>query len=185
MIGPAARLIGGTFLERGLITHDQLERALQAQLLTGQLLGEILVARGWITRMELADALAEHWRNRADAAAAPLGENNVFDLDRWREQVERAKAEAPPTADEAESGATEPETVPVHSFVALAQTPDRYRLIECEGAPPAVGERIELPGLEGTFAVFRQGRSPLPLDDRPCVFVEYVVRSSPSLAAAV
>ncbi len=162
MGGPAARLIGGMFLERGLISHDQLEIALETQHLTGQLLGEILVAHGWITRMDLADALAEHWRDK-DAAAAV--DDNVFDLDHWREQVERAH-DAP---------------VPAASFVALAQTPGRYRLIECEGTVPQIGDRIELPGLEDTFMVFRQVPSPLPLDDRPCIYVEAAPRTGGAL----
>ncbi len=170
MGGPAARLIGGMFLERGLISHDQLEIALETQHLTGQLLGEILVAHGWITRMDLADALAEHWRDR-DAAAAAV-DDNVFDLDHWREQVERANAVPSPAVSETDTGAAEPGPVSASSFVVLAQTPGRYRLIECEGSVPQVGDRIQLPGLEGSFIVFRHGRSPLPRDDRPCVYVE-------------
>ena len=40
-----------------LISEQQLEQALGAQQETGQFLGEILVAHGWLTRAALGDAL--------------------------------------------------------------------------------------------------------------------------------
>ena len=175
MVGPAARLIGGTFLERGLISPDQLESALEAQHLTGQLLGEILVAQGWITRLELADALAEHWRSRDTAAATTVpvaDDDNVFDFERWKNDVDRAQPMAPLTTSEAE-----PETRAPARFLALAPTPGRYRLIEHDGPNPETGACIELSGLEGSFRVVRQGQSPLPCDSRPCVYLEQVHRT--------
>jgi hypothetical protein len=119
--------------------------------------------------MELADALAEHWRAR-DAAAAAVGDN-VFDLDEWREQVDRANAEvAPVPGDRGAEADSEP--VPAPSFLALAATTGRYLLIECDGPVPGVGDRIALTGLDGSFTIVRHGCSPLPLDARPCVCVE-------------
>ena len=56
-----ARLVGALFVERGLLTDEQLERALELQAETGDLLGEILVTEFDISRIELASVLAEQW----------------------------------------------------------------------------------------------------------------------------
>jgi hypothetical protein len=49
-------------------------------------------------------------------------------------------------------------------------TPTGYRLQEREGAPPAVGETIDL-GEFGRQEVQKVGASPLPGDARPCAFL--------------
>jgi len=60
-------------------------------------------------------------------------------------------------------------------YVAFVQTDDGYRVVDCDGAPPFLGQVIELPGEEGTMLrVARLGRSPLPFDDRPCAYLEPV-----------
>ncbi len=41
-----------------LISDRQLEEALEEQHATGQFLGEILIARGWVARTAIRDALA-------------------------------------------------------------------------------------------------------------------------------
>jgi hypothetical protein len=51
------RLLGQILIEMGLISEEQLERGLEAQRGTGQYLGEILIAHGWITRRAIGDAL--------------------------------------------------------------------------------------------------------------------------------
>jgi hypothetical protein len=59
--------------------------------------------------------------------------------------------------------------------VAFASTPRGYRLVELEnGRVPDVGERVELPEV-GELVVLRRGASPLPADERPCVFLEPLV----------
>jgi hypothetical protein len=56
--------------------------------------------------------------------------------------------------------------------VAFASTPRGYRLVELgEGPVPGVGERIELPDV-GELVVLRYGPSPLPADERVCVYLE-------------
>ena len=55
------RPLGEIFVERGLVTDDELDHALQIQKEGGEKLGEILVAQGSITRLQLASALAEQW----------------------------------------------------------------------------------------------------------------------------
>jgi DNA repair exonuclease SbcCD ATPase subunit len=57
----SARLIGAMFVEKGLITEEQLQSALEEQRAGGGRLGEILVERFGISRLDLASALAEQW----------------------------------------------------------------------------------------------------------------------------
>jgi len=52
----SSRLIGEIFVERGLVTRDQLEQALSIQARDGGMIGEILVASFGISRVELEEA---------------------------------------------------------------------------------------------------------------------------------
>ena len=69
-----SRLIGALFVERGVITAEQLERALELQAAQGGRLGEILVAEFGISRVELASILAEQWAEAERGAQADGGE---------------------------------------------------------------------------------------------------------------
>ena len=53
------RRLGVLLLERGLLEPGQLVAAVDEQQQTGVRLGEIVVARGWVTRSDLMSALAE------------------------------------------------------------------------------------------------------------------------------
>ncbi len=55
------RTIGDILLGRGVISEEQLGKALARQQKSGKPLGQILVEDSAITRMELASALAEQW----------------------------------------------------------------------------------------------------------------------------
>ncbi|MGZ8687783.1 MAG: hypothetical protein ACXWZP_05080, partial [Gaiellaceae bacterium] len=57
----SSRLIGTFFVEKGLVTQEQLELALQKQEASGERLGEIIVAEFGVSRLELASVLAEQW----------------------------------------------------------------------------------------------------------------------------
>jgi len=61
MESAAKRRLGDIFVERGLITDEQLQEALAVQQDTGGRLGEILVERGFITRVALAGVISEQW----------------------------------------------------------------------------------------------------------------------------
>lgn len=61
MESAAKRRLGDIFVERGLITDEQLQEALVVQQDTGGRLGEILVERGFITRVALAGVISEQW----------------------------------------------------------------------------------------------------------------------------
>jgi hypothetical protein len=55
------RPLGELLLTKGLVSEDELERALKEQEETGQLLGTILVERGFVSGPALAIALAEQY----------------------------------------------------------------------------------------------------------------------------
>ena len=54
------------------------------------------------------------------------------------------------------------------SYVLFAWAPSGYELREQQGEPPAPGRTIE--DGERTLVVTKLGRSPLPGDDRACVY---------------
>ncbi|MBA2741379.1 MAG: hypothetical protein H0U46_05155, partial [Actinobacteria bacterium] len=94
------RPLGEIFVERGLVTDQELDHALEVQKEGGQKLGEILVAQGSITRLELASALAEQWtalrkirppsagQDPPISAAPPVREaEHSVDVDRLHEAV--------------------------------------------------------------------------------------------------
>ena len=53
------RRLGEIFVERGFVTQEELDAALERQRQTGERIGEALVAQGVISKFELAGALAE------------------------------------------------------------------------------------------------------------------------------
>ncbi len=59
------------------------------------------------------------------------------------------------------------------SYVAFVPAGDAYRLVECDGPPPYLGQIVEIDGFEEVMLrVSRLGRSPLPFDGRPCAYLE-------------
>lgn len=58
----------------------------------------------------------------------------------------------------------------VAGHVLFVPSPEGYRLLERDGAPPARGDLLDVEGLR--FRVFRLGPSPLPGDRRRCVCLE-------------
>ena len=62
--------------------------------------------------------------------------------------------------------------LPVEGCVAFAPTAAGYRLVEIAGVPPEIGSTIELQDIDGSLVVTRYGRSPLPLDSRPCAYLD-------------
>ena len=64
--------IGDVLLSHGFVDAETLAGAAEEQERPGQPLGQILVERGAITRLELASALAEQW-----AEAPPAGRQSL------------------------------------------------------------------------------------------------------------
>ena len=61
--------MGQMFVDQGRLTSDELDSALAHQQETGEPLGEILVAREHISRVDLAAALSRQWSWQRDASA--------------------------------------------------------------------------------------------------------------------
>jgi hypothetical protein len=197
--------LGDIFVERGFVTPEQLEQALVRQRETGERVGEALVAQGSISKFELAGALAEQSSVLGDTAnveaAAP--ETNVVPIaprvdepeTAAEPQVELVIEPEPEPEPEAEPvreqgavvtsmpiGIVQPDAQPSFGWVAFASTTTGYRLFQLTGAIPGVGTTIDVPEL-GERVVLRLGRSPLPHDQRTCVFLEQLVRPEQALAS--
>lgn len=215
--------LGQILVDRGLLSDEELERALIQQARTGRRLGETLVELGYVSRTALTRALAEQYglelatergfgtglraqierrqEPEADDAGPPPDEPAADDgdayavpelahlEDQWallaaanqelaalrradehrRAQVRRLLARVRLLR----SSATPPAAPPVPAaHLVLVRLDGRYELLERDGAPPAPGEPLELPELDEALLVAAVGRSPLPHDDRPCVFVD-------------
>jgi type IV pilus assembly protein PilB len=69
----ARPLLGALLLEKGLVSHADLDAALEQARITGMRLGETLLARGLLFEPELAAALAEQFSLRyVDLVRHPL-----------------------------------------------------------------------------------------------------------------
>src|SRR3954454_2716905 len=52
-------MLGSILVQKGWVTYERLDAALEESKITGMRLGETLLARGWLFEPELASALAE------------------------------------------------------------------------------------------------------------------------------
>jgi hypothetical protein len=135
-------------------------------------------------RAELAAKINELSELQATAAiwnvrVADL-ENEVASLsgranDVARELAALAEGSVPAPALEAvtevhESSSPHPVDTPPRSpgHLLFVPTDDGYDLIECDGPPPSVGEGFQFG--DGNWIVTKVGPSPLPFDERSCVF---------------
>lgn len=102
------------------------------------------------------------------------------EIERLRQENEHLRAQAtrfatrlrrePDRADQP----TTPAPVPT-SHLVFVQLGGGYELVESDGPPPPLHTLLELPELsEAEFVVTRLGHSPLPADERSCVFVQRV-----------
>ncbi len=71
------RTVGDILLARGYVTQAQLDHAIASQQRSGKPLGQVLVEAGAITRLELASALAEQWSDTASWLGPPAGEGRA------------------------------------------------------------------------------------------------------------
>ncbi len=162
------RRLGEIFVERGFVTPEQLDQALQRQRETGERVGEALVAQGAISKFELAGALAEQMSALEAEAETPVDATVVSIAPRLEEAVAAEEApvsetdQAPPPEPETEHAA-EPkperqhltiappprvallspvvEAKPAFGCVAFVSTPSGYRLADLDGPAPDVGCR--------------------------------------------
>jgi hypothetical protein len=57
------------------------------------------------------------------------------------------------------------------AHLLFVPTPERYLLLEREGAPPAPGEELQVFEVEGRFTVTKVARAPYPGELRPCAYL--------------
>lgn len=108
---------------------------------------------------ELADRVESREREVAE-----LTDRYEGDLRRLEELVERLREQREPE---------EPAPAAPASHLVFVHLDERYELISREGPPPAQSTPLELPDVEeGMFVVAGRRSSPLPGDERPCVFVQ-------------
>jgi hypothetical protein len=157
------RRLGRVLVEDGLLTEDQLDTALENQVRTRRLLGDILVELGFVSPSDVERALAIQ-------AGLPAGDGVAFGTGLRSELERRAAEPTAPVPHLVETPAVDPEPVerdPGH--VLMVQRPRGYALVEREGAAPTPGTVLELPE-DGAFRVERVGCSPYPGDPRGCAF---------------
>jgi len=92
---------------------------------------------------------------------------------RLQEEIERLQAEFTKLRLVEAQAEPEPEPEPElpSSHLLFIPTAKRYLLVEREGPPPAPGDELELPDVEGLLLVTKVGRSPYPENGRPCAFL--------------
>jgi len=69
--GASHQSLGRLLVERGVISQEQLDGALAVQRSEGGMLGEIMTARGWVTPLSIAAAIAKQKVDRPGYAAKP------------------------------------------------------------------------------------------------------------------
>lgn len=93
-----------------------------------------------------------------------------------RESIDRlgyALVEADARVAERTDDATlEARTAIATSYVAFVPSGGGYKLIVVDDTPPQVGDKVRVSGFEKKLVATRIQRSPLPLDTRPCVYLE-------------
>jgi hypothetical protein len=196
---PQWRPLGMLLVQKGLINEEQLEEALALQVQSGRRLGEVLVGRGFASRLAIQDALADQLglleeppRGFGTGLRAKLvdregrpghtGEDgpqvelpaNVVQLPMARPRQEPAalarEVDRLHLAVRAAAAGSEAGSAAEH--VVLVRDAGGYELVDAAGPPPRVGARVAVGERLETFVVLKVGRSPLPGDRRPCAFVE-------------
>ena len=135
----------------------ELERRLEGQVAIGE-------EQVRVTERALRKGLASLGERFAESESAYLEAGSTL-----RRSIERLGAAV------VEADARMADQIPVsdaEGYVAFAPTPSGYRLVGIPGAAPELGATVELEECEGPLVVTRYGRSPLPLDSRPCAYLD-------------
>jgi hypothetical protein len=144
---------------------DVLEPELEPDSDAASLLAQL--EEQWAKLAAAEEALAERERELEE-----LTRSHGRDIEQLEEVNERLRAQI----EELRRLPVEtPEPLPVApaSHLVFVQLDERYELISRDGPPPAQSTPLSLPDVdEGTFVVAGRRSSPLPGDERPCVFVQ-------------
>jgi hypothetical protein len=170
------RPLGELLLEKGLVTEDELERALKEQEATGRMLGAILVDRGFVSGPALAVALAEQYgveldsqrgfgtglwaeidrRHREGRGLPP--EENVFQL----EPVKAPQLEAVPDPEPEVDRLLAENRLLQHEIERLRAELTRPKIVEAPAQPSS--HVVFVPTPERYLLLERQGPPPDPGD---------------------
>jgi hypothetical protein len=142
------RRLGDIFVDRGFVTHEELEGALARQRQTGERLGEALVAQGVISKFELAGALAEQMaalESSADesSADAAVAEATVHQLPTRPEEPSDSAAAAVLEPVSSEQNGSGPDSVDVAHDGGDAPVVDEGETSASEEPGPQVQEADE------------------------------------------
>jgi hypothetical protein len=187
----SSRLLGAILVERGYVSGPALAIALAEQYGV-----ELHTERGFGTGL-WAEIDRRHRQGRGVEDEAEErdgeGEDNVVRIEPVKlaavvapapepdPQLDRLRVENRRLQDEIEHLRGEftklklveaPESPePPSSHLLFVPTPERYLLVERDGAPPEPGAELEVPDLSGLFLVQKVGRAPVPDESRPCAFL--------------
>jgi hypothetical protein len=147
------RPLGELLVEKGLVTNDELEAALEEQAESGRLLGAILVERGFVSGPALAVALAEQY-------GVELATERGFGTGLWAEIDRRHRAGRGHEQDE--DNVVKLETVPVPR-IEIVPVPDPEPDPEVERLE-AENRRLqdEIERLHGEFTKLKLVETPEP-----------------------
>jgi hypothetical protein len=187
----SGRLLGAILVERGYVSGPALAVALAEQygveLPTERGFGTGLWAeidrrhragRGQNDNPEPDDELEQDNVVKLEPVAAPRVEVVPDPEPEQDLELERLEAENQRLLDELArlrgefarlKVAEAPKRATAH--LLFVPTPERYLLLEREGAPPAPGEELQVFETEGRFTVAKVGRAPYPGELRPCVYL--------------
>ena len=187
----SGRLLGALLVERGYVSGPALAVALAEQygveLPTERGFGTGLWAeidrrhragRGQNEELEQDEGLEEDNVVKLEPVAAPRVEvvpdpepDPDPELERLEEENHRLLDELARLRGEFArlTVAEAPKQASAH--LLFVPTPERYLLLEREGAPPARGDELQVFEVEGRFTVTKVARAPYPGELRPCAYL--------------
>jgi hypothetical protein len=153
-------------IEESLAADDSAELKATVAGLERRLEGQVAMGAEQVrvTERALRKGLASLGERLVDSESAYVEAGNTL-----RRSIERLGAAV------VEADVRMADQIPVseaEGCVAFAPTATGYRLVELPGKPPEVGSTVELEACDGPLVVTRYGRSPLPLDNRPCAYLD-------------
>jgi len=159
--------LGVLLVERRFVSEQQLQEALRVQNQTGDRLGDIFVARGDVSR-DVIDALVREQHVAIGDPGRGFGTGLRAEIARRGGDPATTSARLPGASIDREAIPTSAESRDVDALV-FVPSPDGYALQAWQGALPGPGSVVDVKGRR--FHVARIGASPLPGDERPCIFL--------------